>query len=317
MSEQSPSEPEEEPGRSLAPLVVSAAALVLAAVHVAFPDVTVDGATLILLAVAALPWLAPILKSVTLPGGFEVVLRDIQEKVVSVQAQVDESSRRVDDLASSVRELLFEGEPVAAERRTEISTVVANFRAFLADRGMPVPPSDPRVKIMADVRVPYYVGGEPPEIVIGPATSSGDTLRAYAHHVIGALYKDRAFSSPRHGVQYGLVGYFTCSHEGVAPFAEPMPDDVLTEALTTPMQSNEEVFHVGEAWAQLFWGLRDDAGAEVADRLLASAWVGSAGRRGDFAKVFTRRLVEEARASAGPQPAEAIEDRLRAAGFGN
>ena len=42
-----------------------------------------------------------------------------------VKERVEEGNRRVEDLASTVQELLFEGEPIAPERRDEISAAVA------------------------------------------------------------------------------------------------------------------------------------------------------------------------------------------------
>lgn len=54
-------------------------ALLLAAAHMAFPSVTVDAATLTLIAIAFIPWLAPMIKSLELPGGTKIELRDFQQ----------------------------------------------------------------------------------------------------------------------------------------------------------------------------------------------------------------------------------------------
>ena len=67
-------------------IVISAAAVVLAAVHMFFPDqLRLDSTTLALLVIAAVPWLFPFLKSLTLPGGavfeFREQLRAVEKKV--------------------------------------------------------------------------------------------------------------------------------------------------------------------------------------------------------------------------------------------
>src|SRR5882762_6327695 len=67
-------------------IVISAAAIVLAAAHMFFPDkLQLDSTTLVLLVIAAVPWLFPFLKSLTIPGGavfeFREQLREVEKKV--------------------------------------------------------------------------------------------------------------------------------------------------------------------------------------------------------------------------------------------
>ncbi|MEB3104086.1 hypothetical protein [Ferviditalea candida] len=54
-------------------------AVVLVLIHIFFPDLKVDSITLGLLVVAVLPWLAPLFKSVELPGGMKFELQDFKE----------------------------------------------------------------------------------------------------------------------------------------------------------------------------------------------------------------------------------------------
>jgi hypothetical protein len=66
-------------------IAISVIALVIAVLHVAVPTLRIDGVTLALIVVAALPWLSPLVRSVALPGGFKVELRDVKaasDKVV-------------------------------------------------------------------------------------------------------------------------------------------------------------------------------------------------------------------------------------------
>ena len=57
---------------------ITAVALLLAAVHLIWPMLTIDAITVVLLAIALIPWLAPLFKSLELPGGFKVEFRDLQ-----------------------------------------------------------------------------------------------------------------------------------------------------------------------------------------------------------------------------------------------
>jgi hypothetical protein len=71
--------------------VITLAALALVLLHYAFPGVSVDSLTLILLVVAILPWVMPLVKSVELPGGFKIELQEVKEataKVVTGSANV-------------------------------------------------------------------------------------------------------------------------------------------------------------------------------------------------------------------------------------
>ncbi len=60
-------------------IIISGVAVVIALVHVLFPTVQIDTTTLVLLVIAGLPWLAPILKSVELPGGFKLEFQELQK----------------------------------------------------------------------------------------------------------------------------------------------------------------------------------------------------------------------------------------------
>lgn len=59
--------------------LITASALLLALGHLVFPSFTIDFITLVLLLVAVLPWTAPLVKSVELPGGFKIQLQDVKE----------------------------------------------------------------------------------------------------------------------------------------------------------------------------------------------------------------------------------------------
>lgn len=286
----------------------------MAAVHVAVPSLSIDATTLALLGVAALPWLAPILKSITLPGGFELVLQDLKQEVGSVKDQVEESSRRVEDLASRVQELLFEGDPVPAEQKEEISGAVAGFRSFLSTCGLPVPAANPSVKVDAEIPRPFYTGEPDPHIWILPETPAEETYRLYAHHVLGEVYHGRSDSIERLALQYGLAFYFTASYESAAPIFDNSMGDLSLKSALANENAWQYAMKAGAAWSLTFWELRDLMSPEQADEALANAWVRGIGRRGDFKKIFVTKLLEVMRGIGAPDAADTFRGLLRAQG---
>ncbi|MBI4454930.1 MAG: hypothetical protein HY644_03420 [Acidobacteria bacterium] len=65
--------------RNKGQIVISAFATMLIVAHLLFPAVRVDGFTLVLFAIAVLPWLGTIFKSVQLPGGFRIEYHDLEK----------------------------------------------------------------------------------------------------------------------------------------------------------------------------------------------------------------------------------------------
>ncbi len=58
---------------------VTLGALLLALVHVIWPDLAIDAATLALIVIAILPWITPLVKSLELPGGWKVEFQELQK----------------------------------------------------------------------------------------------------------------------------------------------------------------------------------------------------------------------------------------------
>lgn len=66
-------------------IIVTIAALLLALTHLIWPRLAIDAITLGLLAIAVIPWLAPLIKSLELPGGWKVELQEMYQ--VTARAQ--------------------------------------------------------------------------------------------------------------------------------------------------------------------------------------------------------------------------------------
>lgn len=65
--------------------VVTLGALGLALTHLLWPSLAIDSVTLVLVALAIVPWLAPLFKSLELPGGWKIQFHDLQK----VEAKAD------------------------------------------------------------------------------------------------------------------------------------------------------------------------------------------------------------------------------------
>lgn len=59
--------------------VVSLGALLLALAHILWPSLAIDAVALALIVIAILPWLAPLVKSLEIPGGWKVEFQELQK----------------------------------------------------------------------------------------------------------------------------------------------------------------------------------------------------------------------------------------------
>lgn len=57
---------------------ITGVAIVLAIVHLKFPDLKIDLITILLLVISILPWLSPLFKSIELPGGLKVEFSELK-----------------------------------------------------------------------------------------------------------------------------------------------------------------------------------------------------------------------------------------------
>src|SRR5207245_5732789 len=163
--------------RYLLPGAMSAVAVALALVHVAAPQVRIDSITLVLLAVAALPWLAPIFKSVQLPGGWGFEFQEFRQEV---RQQLGQVRQRVE----AVEQVVFSGD-VAPEEVKRLRAELARFHEYLVSRGLSLTGPPPEVHVGAEGVGAYYGPGEN-RISIDKRISSDPSVifREYFHHAL-------------------------------------------------------------------------------------------------------------------------------------
>jgi hypothetical protein len=71
-------------------------AIAVAVSHARWPGLRIDGVTLGLIVLAALPWLAPIIKSVELPGIGKIELQEVRAQVEELRGQAASASQKAD-----------------------------------------------------------------------------------------------------------------------------------------------------------------------------------------------------------------------------
>jgi hypothetical protein len=261
-----------------ATIIISALAVILAVVHIIFPSVAIDTTTLLLLGVAALPWLAPILKSFKLPGGVEVVLRDIEGKIENVQARVHENAEQVQILADKVERYVFSGD-TAPPIEQQVSVLLNDFRSYLVDLGIAVPPTAPAIRIDKALRAGYYDGTKGEMVLGADLASDWMVLRQYCNHVLISAQRDNRLSLECRAVQSGLAYYFPCSYKDLIPEIDASLEGAR---ITDVFASNKEAvpptdfvrreLAVGIAWLKLLWKVRDRVGKRNTDKACALAW---------------------------------------------
>ena len=288
-------------------ILVSVVAAAAAVVHVAFPSLTIDVVTLGLLAVAALPWLAPVVKSLKF-GSLEVDLRDLQQNLQEVRSRVEESVQKVEDLSDQVQRIVFSG-AVDADTRTELETAMSGFFAYLRQVGLPLPSTEPHVEVVDRGRVtPVYYSARAGKILVARKLTGdlGRVLWAYGDYLCGSVVQlpSKQWSPQLRAVSSGLGVYFSCSYRDSPQVAketyelsrrEAASDSQRRHVETREQQANldsnrlrirklsaepgavgDSQIHDGLAWGGTLWGVRAVLGAETADRLLIESWKGIA-----------------------------------------
>jgi hypothetical protein len=115
---------------------ITGVALALAGLHLAFPALRIDAATALLVVVALLPWLAPIVKSFKLPGGFEVELQELKQKALDAHGAAESAARRA-DLALATAGAGSTAAATAAPADDDLAALAREYVAIRAQQGGP------------------------------------------------------------------------------------------------------------------------------------------------------------------------------------
>lgn len=70
-------------------VIISILVLVLACIRMIYPSLNVDWITIALIAIAIIPWLAPLIKSIELPGVFKVEFKDLKSAAEKIIGKIE------------------------------------------------------------------------------------------------------------------------------------------------------------------------------------------------------------------------------------
>jgi hypothetical protein len=305
--------------RALGPFL-TLGALVLVAVHLIWPHVRIDSITLVLLAVAVLPWLGPLFKSVELPGGWKFEFQEFKRQVAEELEDKEQKVQTLADRVERVESAVFVGVRPALEAK--LREALEEFHAFLGQIGLAAG-EPPTVRTSAELRRNAHYLPATNEIVLSEdfAEDADVLLDLYARHVLAAVAPGAGTAPADDPLAIGLADYLTCSFNG-SPLLAPGAAAALGEGAGpgalrnlandrsfATLDERADLFERAEVWGGAFWELRTLLGGDV-DELLATAWkaepasesepvrfvrrvAGLAGdRSGDVLAVFERRGLE-------------------------
>lgn len=128
-------------------ILISLLFIVLAGMHIFWDAVTIDAIAIILIVLASLPWVFPYLKTLELPGGVKIELKDVKSAVEQVSSETEISPSGGDTY--DYLQVVNSHDPNLAlvAIRIEIEKVV---RATLGDSTRPIPLSRAITQLVAD-----------------------------------------------------------------------------------------------------------------------------------------------------------------------
>lgn len=298
-------------------VLITASAVTIAAVRLAWPDLRLDSVTLGLLIVALIPWLAPVVRSLK-AFGVEVDFQEFRQEV----------TERLDDVESTVQRLA----PLAVtggtpQQKAFLEELLGRFNEYAQSLGVEAS-APPSVSIEPDINNAYYDLQK--EAIVVDTDLAGDpdvVLREYSHHVLFGLRPDQVNEVAAVGVEHGLADYLVCSFKDSPVLAEraalvfrqtwgldrPYVRNLKND---TPFGDLEEPHAVGEVWGGAFWKIRGRLGKPKTERLLVDAW----SRTKDFGEkpvspAFAATLRQVVAESA-PEQAETVDQELARRGVG-
>jgi len=90
---------------------ITAAALLIALIHLIWPTLTIDAITLTLFFIALIPWLSPVFKSLKFPDGWEIQFQELEKKMDTLFAKETEPADESTGPMLTVRGFSVNNEP--------------------------------------------------------------------------------------------------------------------------------------------------------------------------------------------------------------
>jgi hypothetical protein len=326
-------------------VLVSVVALTLAGLHVLSPDLEIDAITLGLLIIAMVPWLGPVIKSIELPGGIKLELRDeirqLDRKLTSQLQEEGEKRAEVSERVRRVEQIVFQGVEIPPGVQERIVHAIEEFDVYLKSLGAeygPFPRIDVRKNLPPNYQAHYEADARELVVNINSVEDLDVIRREFCYHAfhqplaqdmlgeqIGrAMVEGAALGAG--GIISGFGYYFPCSFKhspafGLESFV------VLNESRlaysyfesqgTVNQPGTMRIIALGERWAHAFWEIRQKLDAETFDRYLIEAW--KAGPKTtdttEFDHIFVAELTEQVSRSGEVGSDVSVQETFERWGF--
>src|ERR1035437_2591948 len=161
-------------------IVVSTLALLIAGLHVLWPDVKIDSIAVVLFVISAVPWLQPLVKTVEVPG-LKLELQDLKEKVAEAKGAAESASNKA-VYALSASNASSTSPPQFTTANANQAEVDALAREYEGIRKTQLP-GDNRTRAMTDVirRMIELAGSMESFDVAGTLFKESRGLRLFAY----------------------------------------------------------------------------------------------------------------------------------------
>jgi len=208
-----------------------------------------------------------------------------------------------------------ESRPLTPTMQESLQHLLDNYFAYLDKAGFPPAAKKVMVKIENTQNANAYYQND--RIVIDPRMADDPSvpLREYNHHLL-TENRRQAWRGQYSAIESGLADYFACSFLNNPRLGEKAAKLVDQNSSYIRILSNTRNFdefatlEVGqmpyagaEVWGGLFWEIREKLGRDVADSLMASAWLKYAipSQESIQAREFVKVLLIEARSKGQAQ----------------
>ena len=197
--------------RKFVSALISAVALLLVAIHLLHPKANIDAITLVLIAVAALPWLGAIFKSIELPGIGRVEYQELRRE----QQQTRQEVAQLQDSVKRVERVIFSRE-VSPDLAQQLGERIELFHNYLAALQLaPYENEPPQIGLELDrTGSLYYAESNRIEISPDLADNPHVLFREYCNYALALGNRSKKLYNAAYDLKSGLAFYFPCSFTG-------------------------------------------------------------------------------------------------------
>ena len=218
--------------------------------------------------------------------------------------------------ASSPRIEFQQSDLLPASLQKDLEDTFDRYGKYLDGIRFPDPQAKAKIKLAANLPGWAYYDGADHTMVIDVRVADDPyvALREYNHHILTSSQASASLNISGRGLESGLADYFAASFldtpslgekaakivGGGEPYIVTLKQDKSFRELPTPRDPSDQgyVRLAGVIWGGAFWEIREKLGRDVADSMIASAWLNFEvpEQDGRTAAAFVSELLTQAEA---------------------